>query len=162
MALGRRPILTDTVIEKICEAYSIGATYKICAAYAGVSEASLSGWLRQARELQEKLENGQLKESELTSHQKQLLKFLRKFTAAEANDAMNLLQVIDQAAARDPVWAEKRLLRRYPDMAIPARAENKISVEQTIVLEWRTYDDDEKRAEGVSAANAQGASGDTE
>jgi transposase-like protein len=155
MALGRRPILTDTVIDKICEAYSIGATYKICAAYAGVSEASLSGWLRQARELQESLENGSLKESELSDYQKQLLKFLKKFTAAEANDAMNLLQVIDQAASKDPVWAEKRLMRRYPDMIIANRAENKISVDQPIVIEWRTYNEDK------DASSSSGTDGDS-
>jgi transposase-like protein len=151
---GRRPVLTDTVIEKICEAYEIGASYRICAAYAGVSVASISNWLRQARELQERIENGE--RVKLTSYQKQLLKFLDKLTEAEANDAMNLLAVIDKAASQDPVWAEKRLLRRYPDMIIANRAETKISVDQPIIIEWRVYN------EGRDAPSSSRASGDSE
>ena len=152
---GRRPVLTDTVIEKICEAYEIGASYRICAAYAGVSVASISNWLRQARELQERIESGE--RVKLTSYQRQLLKFLDKLTEAEANDAMNLLQVIDKAAARDPVWAEKRLMRRYPDMIIANRSETKIRVEEPIVIEWRTYDkgDDAPATSGTGENSEQ-------
>jgi transposase-like protein len=135
---GRRPILTDAIIDKICEAYEIGASYRICAAYAGVSAASIANWLRQARELQERIEKGE--RIRLTSYQKQLIKFLNKLTEAEANDAMNLLAVIDKAASQDPVWAEKRLMRRYPDMIIPNRLDAKIIVEEPIVIEWRTYE----------------------
>jgi hypothetical protein len=63
--------------------------------------------------------------------------------------------VIDQAASKDPVWAEKRLMRRYPDMIIANRAENKISVDQPIVIEWRTYNEDK------DASSSSGTDGDS-
>lgn len=121
MSVGRKSVLTDTVIDKICEAYEIGATYKICADYAGVSEGSVMGWKRAGEEIQKRIDDGE--ELELSDYQLQIMKFLRKLTAAGANDAMNLLQVIDKAASNDPVWAEKRLMRRYPEMIIAARNE---------------------------------------
>ncbi len=79
------------------------------------------GWKRIGEELQKRIEDGE--ELELSEHQRKILKFLRKLTAVRARDTMNLLQVVDKAASSDPVWADKRLSRRYPEMIIPTRSE---------------------------------------
>jgi hypothetical protein len=126
MTLGRRTILTDGVIDKICEAREIGGTFTICAQYAGVSYPSILEWFRSSRELVMQLEKKERDPETLSDYERQLLKFLGKIERCEANDAMNLLSVIDKAAASDPSWAEKRLKHRYPDFNVPIKQEIEI------------------------------------
>ena len=123
MPIGRKSVLTDGVIDKICEARSIGATYEIAAAYAKVSEPSLMGWIRIGEELQKRIEAGE--EFIQTEHEANILIFLRKIAIAENTDDMNLLSVIDKAAAADPSWAEKRLRWKHrKDFNLPVSVEH--------------------------------------
>lgn len=131
--LGRRWKLTENVISKICEAREIGATYEISALYAGISPASLSGWLKAARELQEQAQNAE-NEPVFDENQQLLLGLLKRIEKADAKEAINLLQVIDKAAQSDPNWAWKILQQRYPADFIPAIKQD-INLDGKVIIE---------------------------
>jgi len=48
--MARRSLLTADTQAKICQAITLGCTYKLAAQYANISEATLYNWLRQGRE----------------------------------------------------------------------------------------------------------------
>jgi len=116
--LGRRWRLTDTVIDKVCEAREIGATYDIAALYAGVSSASLMGWLKEGRELAEQAQKSETV-PDYDEDELRILELLTRIEKADAREAINLLQVVDKAAQSDPAWAWKILQQRYPKDFIP-------------------------------------------
>jgi hypothetical protein len=112
--LGRKTVLTEDTIKRLCEARSIGGTYAICAQYAGIALPTLSLWLRRGAALQEGIEDGSLTMRAMTQHERKIIKFLRLFRDAEINDTMNLLAVIDKEASSNPAYAKQRLQWRYP------------------------------------------------
>lgn len=107
---GRRPKLTEEVINKVCAAREIGATYEICALYAGVSESTLFSWLKDAREIQAQISD---KPRKLTKLERLKLEFLERVRASDAAAALTWLQVVDNAANTDPNWARWMLSVRY-------------------------------------------------
>ena len=115
--MGRRRKLTETVIEKICDAIAIGATNRIAGLYAGVAESSIIGWLKMGREERERIDEGQESNPDLARY----LAFLRKYEHAESQAFIGWLQVIDNAAQNNPQWAAYMLERR--DRAYSARTE---------------------------------------
>lgn len=89
--MGRQSKYTTDVVQKIEQALRIGATLKLAAEYAGISEDTLIGW------------------------KKRYPDFSAKCAGACAAGAMKWLAVIDQAAPEDWRAAAWKLERRYPE-----------------------------------------------
>jgi hypothetical protein len=114
--MGRRSRLLPEIVEKICEAISIGSTNRIAGLYAGVAESTIFGWLKTAREELERRENGEPANRKLAKY----VEFLRKYEESEATAFIGWLTVIDNAAQTNPQWASYMLERR--DRAYAARS----------------------------------------
>lgn len=111
MKRGRKLLLNNKIIASFCEALSIGASQKLAAQYAGVSEGAVINWLNQGRELAEKLESG----ADIPQDKKIFVKLLSEVEKANAEAGITWLQVVDKAAQVDPTWAWRMLKVRYPE-----------------------------------------------
>lgn len=111
MKRGRKLLLNNKIIASFCEALSIGASQKLAAQYAGVSEAAVINWLNQGREWAEIAESG----GEVPPEKKIFVKLLSETEQANAEAGITWLQVVDKAAQIDPAWAWRMLKVRYPD-----------------------------------------------
>lgn len=108
----RRMKLCNDVIDKICAAREIGATYEIAALHAGVSPASLSDWLKTARAIREETQQNPRR---LNAKEKLKVELLKRLDDSDAAAALTWLQVVDLAASNDPNWALRMLQLRYKD-----------------------------------------------
>jgi len=94
--MARRTKLTKEVEDKIIQAIQSGATYDICAQFAGISPATFYNWMKQGRD----------------GKQKSKVEFLERIKRAESKGAIANLGLI-QRAAKDGDWkASAWLLER--------------------------------------------------
>ena len=96
--MARPSHFTKKVREKVIEALTVGATYKIAADYAGISYSTLRMWLREA-------ENGNNKYKE----------FERDVRQASASAAIGWLDVLESASTVHWQAAAWKLERRFPN-----------------------------------------------
>lgn len=123
--------LTAKVIEVICGAVELGASYEIAAAQAGVSYPSVRNWLNNGADARAKLEDEELPHVRkytkahkdipqderppcLTEGERLQLEFLEAVEQAASTAALVWLKTIDDAATVDPQWAAWMLRNRYP------------------------------------------------
>ena len=85
--MARRTKLTEEIVSKIIQAIQTGATYELCAQYAGISPATFYSWMKQGREKKDKRK----------------VEFLEKIKRAESRGAIANLGLI-QKAATDGDW----------------------------------------------------------
>lgn len=100
--------LTEEVKERLCEAFSKGATTVLACCYAGVAPSSFYTWIKLAENQLENHEDGQPED--------EYLEFYKRLKKTEATAALDLLDCIEAAAKRGQ-WqaAAWKLERRYPD-----------------------------------------------
>jgi hypothetical protein len=108
---GPRTRLTDAVIDKVCNARSIGASLTICGQHVGVVVATIHDWRARGRAEQDCIDAGETPDPDAAIY----LKFHQRFEESETNAALTWLQVIDKAASIDPSWARWQLRVRYPE-----------------------------------------------
>lgn len=126
--VGRQHKLSKDVIEEISAALAAGASKWIAATYAGISEASYYSYIAQATELRDALndpETAEETEDELKKlyktdrakhkHKMLLLELLEKVETSRAYSAVGWLNVINNAAATDPRWADHMLKMNFPN-----------------------------------------------
>lgn len=135
--VGRPSRCTNKVIEDLELALMLGATNRIAALSAGISEDTFYKWKREAEaaiwrldEQQALLDeyetakqlaevNGEAPPPEfkpdfsVSNHERQLLKFIRTIGEAEALGAMQHLQNINNAAPGDPSLSQWMLTNRH-------------------------------------------------
>ena len=85
--MGRRTKLTEEIQNKIIQAVQTGATYEICAQFAGIAPSTLYLWMKQGRERKSKAK----------------IEFLESIKRAESKGAVVNLGLI-QRAAQDGDW----------------------------------------------------------
>jgi len=85
--MSRRTKLTPEIQNKIIQAIQTGATYELCAQFAGISPATFYNWMRQGRERKDKAK----------------IEFLESIKRAESRGAIANLGLI-QKAATDGDW----------------------------------------------------------
>ncbi len=125
--VGREPKLTKQVIADISASLATGASKWIAAVYAGISEASYYVYVNQAEELREALNNpetaeatekelAELYKTDRKKHQFKmlLLEFIEEVEKSRAYSAVGWLNVINNAAATDPRWADHMLKMNFP------------------------------------------------
>ena len=110
--MARRSKLTKKTTEQICNAISIGATYEIAAGYGGVSQRVFYLWLERGRKEAERLETDP--EAQPDPAERKYMQFLHKVYEANNDAAISWLNVINNSAAVDPVWARYLLEQRFP------------------------------------------------
>ena len=103
MPAGRPSKLTPEVTKRICQAVKLGATYKLAAQAAGVSEKTFCVWMARGRE------GG--------PGSAKFVEFLQAIKDSEGEGAETCLAVIRKAAL-DGIWTAAAWLleRRYPDL----------------------------------------------
>ena len=111
--------LTETVIQKYCDARAIGSSKELAATYAGVSYSAIRLWERQAMDVMKRLQ--EKPDTPLTPREKLLVKFLKAAQRAEAEAGITWQQVVHDAATQDPRWAAYMLERTWPDFYLPQR-----------------------------------------
>ena len=114
--MARRSKLTPEVKARVIQAIQTGATYEICAQYAGISPATLYNWMKQGRERK----------------QKDKVEFLEDIKRAESRGAIANLGLI-QRAAQDGDWkASAWILERrhgYSKNSIPQKQQSEAEAE---------------------------------
>lgn len=81
-----RIALTDTIRQRLLEALRIGASYALAAQYAGISEDTLSRWIRQGDQ---------------PSGRREFAELCEQITKARAHCAISALVTIEKAAPND-------------------------------------------------------------
>lgn len=112
MRYGRHLKLTDTAIEKFCDAISIGAAIKNACAYANISVSTYYSWIHRGEAALERLEKDN--DIELEDDEKLYLKFYNSVEQAQSNAAITWLQVVNEAASTEPGYALRMLKIRFP------------------------------------------------
>ena len=112
MKYGRHLKLTDTTIEKLCRAISIGAAIKNACAFAGVSVTTYYSWLHEGEAVLERLEVDP--EAELSDREVKFIQFYNSLEKAQSKAAMKWLEVVDNAASENPGYALRMLKIRFP------------------------------------------------
>lgn len=145
---GRISKLTDNVQEAICAALQIGCTYKMAAAYGGITDRTLASWRESGREARDKQERGE----RLTTKERRHLQFLQATDDSQAMAGVQWQQIIDDAARRDPQWAWRMLQARFPDDYRPAATRTELTGADAgpvvIQMTWGDVDDGSNRADG--------------
>lgn len=110
--MGRPTKLTPKARKAFCDARSIGAPYKACAAYAGIAESSAYSYLAAAKTVLAEVEENP--DRVITDEEKAYVQFLEAVWEAEATAAITWQQVVHAAAQQEPEWAWRMLERWYP------------------------------------------------
>jgi len=104
--MARRKLLNKKMIDNIAAAVSIGATYEIAAAYAGVSESSLAHWLAIGRQEQDKKDANEAVLPENSIY----LQLLQSVEKAKGELGIELLQEVQEARRAKDINSTWRLL----------------------------------------------------
>lgn len=119
--VGRPLKLTPKIIETICNALEIGASYDIAARHAQVSYVTFNNWRNSARlileTVEKRLEAGEDGDSviqSLNDEQQLYLEFLYAIEEAVAKLGIESLRTIYTASTQDASWAAWLLQRRFP------------------------------------------------
>ena len=135
---GRQFKLSKGVIAEISAALATGASKWIAAVYAGISESSSYVYIAEAEKLRDALndpETAETTEAELAAlrktdrklytHKNLLLELLEEVERSRAYSAVGWLNVINNAAATDPRWADHMLKMNFPkDYLQPQKMEH--------------------------------------
>lgn len=116
---GQPPKLTPAVRKQICDAISIGATQKMAAAYAKVSERVFYLWMERGQAEHERLEADP--EAEVSPEEFEFLQLFQSVRHAKAVSGVTWIDILNQAAVKDPRWAQYLLEKRFPDDFGPSR-----------------------------------------
>jgi transposase len=137
MARPRIPI--EPYIEKLCQAILVGATYKLAALYAGISEDTFARWRQRMRTARAGTPLARLRE---------------RLREAEAQAALHWLAQIQAAAAEDWHAAAFMLERRYPESYGRQVVDQRSSGDstQTIQVVLHRYAESERQAAGREGA----------
>lgn len=116
------PKLNQAVIDRYCEALSIGATYEMAASYANVSYSSTNKWRQRGGDIALQLSSLEDDPKAYAAEWRKLdkldklkLKFFQKVEETKRTLGMEMLQIIYAAAMGDPAWAEKVLKWKFGD-----------------------------------------------
>lgn len=112
---GRPLALTPEVQETIVNAIKLDATYKLAAAYAGITYQTFNNWMKRGRAEAERRENPRIKENTRKWEKEDIFfDFFYAVKNAEAIAAVNNLANIE-AAARSGHWQASawKLERRH-------------------------------------------------
>ena len=112
---GRPHKLTAQVVDKICAGIAEGNYAETCAAGAGVSRRSVTAWLEKAREIYEKLEQGRMKEADLTEIEQNLIALLLAVEDALDVTEARHIGIINRAAQKSWQAASWLLERKFPE-----------------------------------------------
>lgn len=116
MARLRR--LNKKTIEMICDAIAIGSSRELAAKYAGVSLSVFMLWMQQGREEHERLvQNG----GRVNPERRLQLELLERVEDATAQAGIGWVQVISNAADKDPAWARWMLEVHFPEQYSAAK-----------------------------------------
>ncbi|MCP4083217.1 MAG: hypothetical protein GY743_23595 [Planctomycetaceae bacterium] len=119
---GRRSKLTKKTTELICDAISIGAAYEIAAGYGGVSGSCFFKWMNRGRKESERLDADP--DACPNPDERRYLQFFHKVYEANNLAAISWLNVINNSAAVDPVWARWLLEKRFAEHYGQAKGAN--------------------------------------
>lgn len=108
---GRPVKLTEKTIKDISDAISIGATQKMAAGYAGVTEKTFYNWRDEAEAEVERLKDP---EAKYDQKKRLFLLLLQSVSKAQANAGISWLNVVNNAAQTDPKWATWMLEKKFP------------------------------------------------
>ncbi len=140
----RRRGLTRKVIEKVCDALSIGATYSIAARYAGFSEAAIYKWLKIGRDEIERREKGEAPDKDKNIY----VEFVEQVESAHADYGISLLQIVEKFLPNDPNLAIRMLEKRFPEYRQSTNVDVTSGGEPLkIVVKWGDFADDEQQAD---------------
>ena len=114
--LARQSKLTHDALEKITTAIRLGATYKLAAQYAGISEVTLYDWIKKANE----------------NPDSPYGVFLHAINEAEGKAALTSLSKIQKASERDWRAAAWLLERRHPESYGKTITESKVEVKAAV------------------------------
>ena len=107
--VGRTSKLTDELEKRICDAVRAGSYLSVAARHAGVSETTLYGWLRLARE---------------DGADPRLVAFAAALDRAEADGEVHTVGIVRREIARGNTRAAFEFLaRRHPERWSPNRPE---------------------------------------
>lgn len=140
---GRIGKLSHERQEALCAAVEIGCTFKLAAAYAGISEDALNEWRKRGSVEIERVQNG---EPENPAEQK-YAELVRALRHSELVAGVTWQQVVSEAATTDPNWALKMLRFRFPEdyreppsgMEVTGADGGPLRIE--FVNDWRTNSD---------------------
>ncbi len=110
--MARRSKLTKKTTEAICDAITIGATYDMAAVWGGVTPRSFYSWMERGRKESDRLEGDS--EAQVDPDERKYLQFLQKVLDSNVQAGIAWLNVINNSAAVDPVWARYLLEQRFP------------------------------------------------
>ena len=116
---GRIPILTKNpkIKQRICEAIAKGSSYKMAAAYAGISVGTFYHWMSHGREA-----------SEDNKNQNDYVDFYNSVMQAKANCMLTHLENIDRAAEAGSWQASAWKLERVYGMTAKEKPDVEINV----------------------------------
>ena len=122
--MSRPSKLTESTMQKLCDAIALGATYTLAAKFAGISYATLKVWRAQAEQARPGTKARQL---------------LERLDDAEGRAAVRWLGQIEQAA-REGAWQASawRLERRYPQEYGRQVIQHDGHLDVTTQPEWQT------------------------
>lgn len=109
--MARPRKLTNSVMNKLCEAIEVGANYDDAAAYAGVSAEALDKWRSEGAALLARVD-AETNTVALDADELRLWRFYTRFVEAEGMGAVNCAIVLHNASMKDPQWALRWLERR--------------------------------------------------
>lgn len=157
---GRPSLLTKEVIGHITEALSIGSSYELSAACAGISYPTLQNWLKLARTAKKKAEDAG--EQALSPSEVEFLNFLRQVEAANSKAGMEWQRTVHKEAKVDGAMALRMLSLRFSGYTAPT------AVNFTANIDYSKLTDDQlqRLADGedpavVLADSSGGGSGTT-
>jgi hypothetical protein len=119
--MARPTKLTETLHEQIVQLVRAGVFLKRAAAFCQLDERTLYRWIERGEEEESRIDSG----IEPDSNEKLYMEFCQSIRQAIAYSDVMDLNVISQAAANDPHWAERRLKLRHPEWF---RQESKLEV----------------------------------
>lgn len=132
--------LNDVVVARLVAALELGASDKIACSAAGMHLVTLCTWKEKAREIARQLDEGELKQEDLTYQQQGFLNFITRYDAATSKMAIEALNAIRRTISDDNWLAAKWYLESQheymPASAVSVRGAGKngaIKVEHTAV-----------------------------
>lgn len=106
--MARRLKLTDEAMDAILLATKAGATVKIAAAAAGVSDSAIFAWVRRGEEAEERRLNGE----RINRNDARCLKFVKRLREVKGKAVVRNLAIITDAAKKDwraAAWLAERM-----------------------------------------------------
>ena len=107
--MGRKPIISPAIIEKVCWNIQKSIPYKYSALIGGISESTLYDWIEKGEAL-----HG-VDESELSESQKLYVEFAEEVKKAKALSVSDAVTVINTASSNSWQAAAWMLERRCPE-----------------------------------------------